>query len=165
MDDVAFPSTERGWHLGIRPVSQLNTQPMVSPVNASRRLLTRKTIEYSLSRMSLMGHKQTFRAVDPMSALPPIADIDRGRLECPLIAISGHRRRQINSILSLSGISAFGTDGQSWRHFSNLFFYFKCWPHSPSGSDKRLCTRGRLVCLCLVAKTLERPRHSTPVLH
>ena len=35
-DDVAFPSTERGRHLGIRPVSQLNTQPMVSPVNASR---------------------------------------------------------------------------------------------------------------------------------
>ena len=25
------------WHLGIRPVSRLNTQPMVSPVNASRR--------------------------------------------------------------------------------------------------------------------------------
>jgi hypothetical protein len=36
MDDVAFPSTERGRHLGIRPVSQLNTQPMVAPVNASR---------------------------------------------------------------------------------------------------------------------------------
>jgi len=36
MDDVAFPSTERGRHLGIRPVSQLNTQPIVAPVNASR---------------------------------------------------------------------------------------------------------------------------------
>ena len=34
--DVAFSSTERDQHLGIRPVSQLNTQPMVSPVNASR---------------------------------------------------------------------------------------------------------------------------------
>ena len=35
-DDVAFSSTERDRHLGIRPVSQLNTQPMVYPVNASR---------------------------------------------------------------------------------------------------------------------------------
>src|SRR5712672_2606211 len=29
-------STERDRHLGIRPVSQLNTRPVVSPVNASR---------------------------------------------------------------------------------------------------------------------------------
>ena len=36
-DDVAFPSTERDRHLGIGPVSQLNTWPVVSPVNASRR--------------------------------------------------------------------------------------------------------------------------------
>ncbi len=36
-DDVAFSLTEQDRHLGIRPVSQLNTQPMVSPVNASRR--------------------------------------------------------------------------------------------------------------------------------
>ncbi len=35
-NDVAFSSAERDRHLGIRPVSQLNTQPMVSPVNASR---------------------------------------------------------------------------------------------------------------------------------
>src|ERR1700720_1073814 len=35
-DDVAFSSTERDRHLGIRPVSQLNTWPVVSPVNASR---------------------------------------------------------------------------------------------------------------------------------
>jgi hypothetical protein len=35
--DVAFSSAERDRHLGIRPVSQLNTQPVVSPVNASRR--------------------------------------------------------------------------------------------------------------------------------
>jgi hypothetical protein len=35
--DVAFSSTERDRHFGIRPVSQLNTQPVVSPVNASRR--------------------------------------------------------------------------------------------------------------------------------
>lgn len=34
-EDVAFRPTERRQHLGIRPVSQLNTQPMVSPVNAS----------------------------------------------------------------------------------------------------------------------------------
>src|SRR5258706_7295199 len=36
MEDVAFSSAVRDWHLGIRPVSQLNTWPMVSPVNASR---------------------------------------------------------------------------------------------------------------------------------
>jgi hypothetical protein len=36
-DDVAFSSTEGDRHLGIRPVSQLNTWPVVSPVNASRR--------------------------------------------------------------------------------------------------------------------------------
>src|SRR6202142_257642 len=35
--DVAFSSTERDRHLGIRPVSQLNTWPVVSLVNASRR--------------------------------------------------------------------------------------------------------------------------------
>ena len=37
MGDVAFSSSERDRHLGIRPVSQLNTRPVVSPVNASRR--------------------------------------------------------------------------------------------------------------------------------
>ena len=37
MGDVAFSSPERDRHLGIRPVSQLNTWPVVSPVNASRR--------------------------------------------------------------------------------------------------------------------------------
>src|SRR6202051_4545764 len=35
-DDVAFSSTEGDRHLGIRPVSQLNTWPVASPVNASR---------------------------------------------------------------------------------------------------------------------------------
>jgi hypothetical protein len=34
-EDVAFSSTARDRHLGFRPVSQLNTQPVVSPVNAS----------------------------------------------------------------------------------------------------------------------------------
>jgi len=37
MEDVAFSSTEGDRHFGIRPVSQLNTWPVVSPVNASRR--------------------------------------------------------------------------------------------------------------------------------
>src|SRR5258708_33357303 len=36
MEDVAFSSAVRDRHLGIRPVSQLNTWPVVSPVNASR---------------------------------------------------------------------------------------------------------------------------------
>jgi hypothetical protein len=35
--DVAFSSAERDRHLGSRPVSQLNTWPVVAPVNASRR--------------------------------------------------------------------------------------------------------------------------------
>ena len=35
--DVAFSSAERDRHLGSRPVSQLHTWPVVSPVNASRR--------------------------------------------------------------------------------------------------------------------------------
>jgi len=34
--DVAFSSAERDQHLELRPLSPLNTQPMVSPVNASR---------------------------------------------------------------------------------------------------------------------------------
>src|SRR5262245_56899338 len=34
-EDVAFRPTERRQHLEIRPVSQLHTQPVVSPVNAS----------------------------------------------------------------------------------------------------------------------------------
>ena len=34
-EDVAFRPTERRQHLEIRPVSRLNTQPVVSPVNAS----------------------------------------------------------------------------------------------------------------------------------
>src|SRR5262249_16991893 len=37
MGDIAFSLAERDRHLGIRPVSQLNTWPVVSPVNASRR--------------------------------------------------------------------------------------------------------------------------------
>jgi hypothetical protein len=34
-EDVAFRPSERRQHLGIRPVSQLKTQPVVTPVNAS----------------------------------------------------------------------------------------------------------------------------------
>src|SRR6516164_5780783 len=37
MGDVAFSSAERDRHLGSRPVSQLNTRPVASPGNASRR--------------------------------------------------------------------------------------------------------------------------------
>src|SRR5262249_33959736 len=36
-NDVAFSFSERDRHLGIRPVSQLNACPVVSPVIASRR--------------------------------------------------------------------------------------------------------------------------------
>src|SRR6267143_3775750 len=43
MEDVAFSSAVRDRHLGIRPVSQLNTRPVVSPVNASRLALASRT--------------------------------------------------------------------------------------------------------------------------
>jgi len=45
-DDVAFRPTERRQHLEIRPVSQLNTWPVVSPVNASR-LSSRTAVHHS----------------------------------------------------------------------------------------------------------------------
>src|SRR5215467_6138936 len=45
-NDVAFSFSERDRHLGIRPVSQLNTWPMVSPVNASR-LPSRDAVHHS----------------------------------------------------------------------------------------------------------------------
>ena len=43
---VAFSSEERNQHPGIKPISQLNTQPMVPPVNASR-LSSRITAHHS----------------------------------------------------------------------------------------------------------------------
>src|SRR5262249_32235944 len=45
-NDVAFSFSERDRHLEIRPVSQLNTWPMVSPVNASR-LPSRDAVHHS----------------------------------------------------------------------------------------------------------------------
>lgn len=59
MDGVAFWPAERHRHLGIRPVSQLDTQPMVSPVNASR--LT--------SRPELAHHSGPERLARPYSAV------------------------------------------------------------------------------------------------
>jgi len=44
--DVAFSSAVRDRHLGIRPVSQLNAWPVVSPVNASRHP-SRNTVHHS----------------------------------------------------------------------------------------------------------------------
>jgi len=44
--NIAFSSAERDRHLEVRPISQLNTQPMVSPVNASR-LPSRVTAHHS----------------------------------------------------------------------------------------------------------------------
>jgi hypothetical protein len=44
--DFAFSSTERDQHLEVRHISQLNTQPMASPVNASR-LNSRVTAHHS----------------------------------------------------------------------------------------------------------------------
>src|ERR1700676_4708345 len=56
--DVAFSSSERDRHLGIGPVSQLDTWPVVSPVNASRRP-SRDAAHHSgsgrLARPSLWG--------------------------------------------------------------------------------------------------------------
>ena len=47
--DVAFSPPERDRHLGLWPLSQLNTQPTVSPVNASR-LPSRTTAHHSGTR-------------------------------------------------------------------------------------------------------------------
>jgi hypothetical protein len=47
---VAFSSTARDRHLEVRPISRLNTQPMVSPVNASR-LPSRAAAHHSGSRL------------------------------------------------------------------------------------------------------------------
>jgi len=44
--DFAFSSTEGDQHLEVRPISQLDTQPMASPVNASR-LNSRVTAHHS----------------------------------------------------------------------------------------------------------------------
>ena len=40
--------------------------------------------------MPVLGQKQTLRHLQPMSALPPKADIALHRSECPLCAKSGH---------------------------------------------------------------------------
>src|SRR5258708_2643261 len=94
-DDVAFSSTEGGRHLGIRPGSQLNTWPVVSPVNASRRpsrdaahhsgsgRLARPSPWGTFTSYSLPASWRTPRWVkirtqcEPrFSGLPLIADID-----------------------------------------------------------------------------------------
>ena len=49
-NSVAFSSTARDRHLEVRPISRLNTQPMVSPVNASR-LPSRVAAHHSGSRL------------------------------------------------------------------------------------------------------------------
>jgi len=53
-DDVAFSLTEGDRHPGIRPVSQLNTWPVVSPVNASR--LPSRAVSKSAAAFS--GYRQ-----------------------------------------------------------------------------------------------------------
>src|ERR1700730_18036389 len=89
-DDVAFSSTEGDRHLGIRPVSQLDTWPVVSPVNASRRpsrdaahhsgsgRLARPSPWWTFTSYSLpaflahsqLGHQRTCRPRNPTSATP-----------------------------------------------------------------------------------------------
>src|SRR6516165_8408064 len=50
----------------------------------------------------LLGQKQTFRSVRPMSALPPKADIDRHALGSPKVFESGWRQfRVMNRVLSV----------------------------------------------------------------
>jgi hypothetical protein len=53
---VAFSISEEDRHLGIRPVSQLNTQPMASPVNASPK-----------PSRAYMHHSGSGRTVNPYS--------------------------------------------------------------------------------------------------
>src|SRR3981081_1091614 len=100
-DDVAFSSTEGDRHLGIRPVSQLNTWPVDPPVNASRRPSRDAAHHSGSGRMASpypMGdfHLLFFasfswrtpfwvklrntRNEQIFSALPPMTDILGGRL-------------------------------------------------------------------------------------
>src|ERR1700720_3715498 len=94
-DDVAFSSTEKDRHLEIRPVSQLNTWPVVSPVNASRRPSRDAAHHSGSGRMaspypmgdfhllffasflahSELGQKAKFRGDQRMSAFASKADI------------------------------------------------------------------------------------------
>ena len=107
-DDVAFSSTERDRHLGIRPVSQLNTWPVVSPVNASRRPSRDAAHHSGSGRMaspypmgdfhllffasflahSELGQKQKSAITTAMSASPPIATTLRTSREVRLVSIS-----------------------------------------------------------------------------
>src|SRR5713226_4322675 len=106
MGDVAFSSAERDRHLGIRPVSQLNTWPVVSPVNASRRpsrdaahhsglgWLARPFpwgtfTSYSLPAClahTASGHERRFGDVCGESGLPPTPERLRHRSEPTLRA-------------------------------------------------------------------------------
>ena len=54
-EDIAFRPTERRQHLGIGPVSQLNTQPVVSPVNASRLASRPETSRITRGRGGWLG--------------------------------------------------------------------------------------------------------------
>ena len=64
--------------------------------------------------MSALDQKQTLPKARAMSALPPKADIERVRLECPLCARSGHWRNDVRAkkkdrlaTVSLKSISKF----------------------------------------------------------
>src|ERR1700694_2144297 len=88
-DDVAFSSTEGDRHPGIRPVSQLNTWPVVSPVNASRlpsRAETRASLGVvgvlpllffaSFLAHSVPGSKLIWAFGLEMSAFTPATDLE-----------------------------------------------------------------------------------------
>src|SRR5712691_9836059 len=114
-DDVAFSSTEGDRHLGIRPVSQLNTWPVVSPVNASRRP-SRDAAHHSgsgrlakpspwgtstsYSLPAFLAHSESGQSrhsdgVPSTSGLPPKADKFRACWHVSNVPLSNiaHRRR------------------------------------------------------------------------
>ena len=58
MGDVAFSSAERDRHLGIRPVSQLNTWPVVSPVKRFTSALAGRRASLGVGVVGLIIHRR-----------------------------------------------------------------------------------------------------------
>src|SRR6202045_4212126 len=89
-DDVAFSSTERDRPLGIRPVSQLNTWPVVSPVNASRRPSRDAAHHSGAGRLARPSPWGTFTSYSlPASWRTPswvLNGLDALKMRCPLFS-------------------------------------------------------------------------------
>src|SRR6516164_4004638 len=71
-------------------------------------LVQSSQLSYTSNRtMSALGQKRTSKHVQPMSALPPKADIAERDLACPLCAKSGHCSASIDVRYSLESGGGF----------------------------------------------------------